>query len=69
MSDDLAHPDPLEVIAILTRWVRELQCDLADTRHRNVQLEHQVRGFGFWMRTGRTPAQIRALAADLARVA
>lgn len=55
---------------ILARWVAELQADLATERavndmsaNRITVLEHQVSGFAYWMRVGRTPAVIRELAA------
>ena len=61
-----------EAVRLLARWVAELQTDLETQRERNellagrvTELEHQVSGFAYWMRTAKTPARIRQLAGTL----
>lgn len=61
-----------ETIVILARWVAELRQTLDHSRRelhvetaRAASLQRQVSAFGYWMRTGRTPACIRELACVL----
>jgi hypothetical protein len=59
---------PEDAVAILARWIQELQTDLADARKTIGYLERRVNGFQFWMATGMTPDDIRATAAELEAV-
>ena len=66
---------PEEAVPILARWLAETQEDLhaahsriADLENERNELQHQVSGFAYWMRTAKTPARIRHLAGHLERV-
>lgn len=74
LPDDPDHNEVMvdEAVIILARWVRELQEEVIKEQKTNgklakrvTELEHQIGGFAYWMRVGKTPARIKQLAGSL----